>query len=103
MRLIVSLACCCLLVATATTQTPPRPIANRSTIPSEPGLASKNTSSPTDGVALDARHQAGGEPGGDGAAPVPEPSALFLVGSGLLGIAITARLRRRERPGTTAS
>ncbi|MCR9245741.1 MAG: PEP-CTERM sorting domain-containing protein [bacterium] len=37
----------------------------------------------------------------DGAAPVPEPSALFLVGTGLLGVAVTARLRRRERPTDT--
>jgi len=40
------------------------------------------------------------EPNPDGAAPVPEPGALFLVGTGLLGVAVTARLRRRPRPTT---
>jgi len=37
-----------------------------------------------------------GTPGGGGSAPVPEPGALFLVGTGLLGVALTARLRRRS-------
>ena len=31
------------------------------------------------------------------AAPVPEPSALFLVGTGLVGLALTKRWRRRKR------
>jgi hypothetical protein len=31
------------------------------------------------------------------AAPVPEPTTLLLVGSGIVGLAITTRLRRRRQ------
>ncbi len=37
--------------------------------------------------------QPGGGSGGGG--PIPEPSTLLLVGTGLVGVALTTRLRRR--------
>jgi hypothetical protein len=47
---------------------------------------------------LNASHAGGGGP--DGTQPIPEPSTLLLVGTGLLGVALTARWRRR--PGKTS-
>lgn len=37
-------------------------------------------------------------PGSGGGAPVPEATTLLLVGSGLVGIAVSRRRRREEHP-----
>ena len=37
----------------------------------------------------------------DSAQPVPEQSTLLLVGTGLVGVALTSRWRRRREPPTT--
>jgi hypothetical protein len=37
-----------------------------------------------------------GSGGLDGSQPIPEPSTLLLVGSGLVGVALTARWRRKR-------
>jgi hypothetical protein len=36
-------------------------------------------------------------------APIPEPGTLMLVGTGLVGVALTARLRRRREAQRAAA
>lgn len=53
---------------------------------------------PTEDKAGNPGEPGAGQPGGH-ASPVPEPSTLFLVGTGLVGVALT--VRRRPRRATT--
>lgn len=87
MRLALSLA-----LALAAAASPAR-----ASVLASPATPSTAAQSPATSLMAQAPRPHGGT---DGSGPVPEPSTLLLVGSGLLGVAITARLRRRRKqPG----
>ncbi len=92
MRLLFSLAVCCTLLGPLWAQDgqkqPNKPLVIQ---PARPQDAPSYGREPTPPISTPP-----GPTGGEGSAPVPEPSALFLVGTGLLGVAVTTRLRRRR-------
>ncbi|MCA8950238.1 MAG: PEP-CTERM sorting domain-containing protein [Planctomycetes bacterium] len=102
MRLFPCLACSCVLLGSlAAQQEVPQPFQVAPQALSASGADTATEAAHLDKLAPEngpSETHAGENTGsGGGAAPVPEPGALFLVGTGLLGVALTARLRRRDR------
>jgi hypothetical protein len=62
----------------------------------DPHAMTMSPGRPEPGVAARVDAVAPKPPDRDAPSPVPEPGALFLVGTGMLAVAITASLRRRR-------
>lgn len=105
MRLASRIAWICLFAAPVLAQgtaapTAPAPLVTRGEGAHlvDIGTADAEHSGKSEDAALGGQALGGQAPGGTYGSPVPEPSTLFLVGTGILGVALTyGRRQKRAR------